>query len=155
MLLLRASESFRQFVGSLKLEHATLLETPRIIGGTYILLDPKLPDLFALPTGISDLAVGITAPLAARFLLRNGLPKAGFRLWHAFGLFWIVVSVTTGAWSAPASQAISWFPLNLIPTFLGPMVILGHLVALSRTSDTGLLHSQSNKVYKCVASERR
>ena len=131
LVLFSVSRGFRQFATALSLRWVTLLEAGRIIGGTYILFDPKLPGLFALPTGISDVIIGVSAPFAAKYLLtRDGQPKPGFFLWHAVGLFWIGVSVVTG--SISGAPAISAFPLSLIPTFLGPMVILCHLVALSR-----------------------
>lgn len=131
LTLMRWSDAFRHLAGRISLRGATLVEAGRIVGGSYILLDPKLPDAFALLTGWSDVVVGVSAPLAARWLVTSGgEPKAGFALWHAHGLAWIVVSVVSGAWT---SAAMNVFPLSLIPTFLGPMVILAHLVALGRS----------------------
>ena len=144
------SRAFRERVLRLNLRHLTLLEAFRLFGGSYILVRDDLPRAFALTAGISDIAVALSALTVAFVCVSDsGRPKRGLWTWHLLGLLGIVASVTSGTLTAPppvgilatspTSQAFSSFPLSLIPAFLGPMVILIHLVVLATARKRALL----------------
>jgi len=96
----------------------------------------QLPPLFAVPAGVGDLAIGLTAPLMARNLHRRGLAIA----WNVFGLVDLALAVFLGAttspgaahlfFTTPSSEAMTAFPMAIIPTFLVPLSIGLHVVSL-------------------------
>jgi len=136
--------AFRSFVNDLPLKLTTVLEAPRVIGGTFLLWKFQqglLPAEFAWLTGISDIIAGLSAIPAAIFLIsREGHPKRGFGPWHIFSLGCLVASSLSGILTSRglnivgneiSSQALSSFPMNMVPIFLGPMMILFELASLT------------------------
>ncbi|HLE26647.1 MAG TPA: hypothetical protein VI793_00925 [Anaerolineales bacterium] len=116
------------------------LQSWRIEGAAFLVLMVlgQLPPLFALPAGLGDLFVGLTAPFVARMLLRPGARRWAIA-WNLFGLADLAVAVGLGVTTTPPTQlffttptsvAITAFPLAIIPTFLVPLSIMLHLVSL-------------------------
>ena len=102
-----------------------------------------LPGTFALPAGIGDVAIGLTAPfVAAR--LKRGAPNARELaiLWNVLGIADLVTAVSTAVLSTPgplhvlavdsSSRALTMLPLVLVPTIAVPFSILLHLISLHR-----------------------
>jgi hypothetical protein len=140
---LSASSAVRRFVRSLDLRILTLAQTPRVIGGVFLLLwaAGRLPAGFALPAGLGDLFVGVTAPLVASFVVpRLPARRRLYVAWVAFGILDLVVAVTSGVLYSPTSagllagpvttQPMGTLPLSLIPTFLVPLAVILHVAAL-------------------------
>ena len=110
----------------------------RIEGLAFLVLGAlgQLPLLFAVPAGVGDLAIGLTAPLMARNLHRRGLAIA----WNVFGLADLALAVFLGAtttpgaaqlfFPTPTSEAMTAFPMAIIPTFLVPLSVGLHVVSL-------------------------
>ena len=115
----------------------------RLIGALFLVLYAAgtLPARFALTAGWGDIAVGLTAPLVALALLRK-IPgsralAAGFSV---LGLIDLVIAVglgtglllplfDPGAIRQPA-QAMTVFPLAIIPTFAVPLAVVLHIYSL-------------------------
>lgn len=130
-----ASQPFRRWVLKLALRLLTLGEAPRLLGGSFLLWkywQGALPAAFALPTGISDIVVGATAiPVAFLLLSPLGRPKPGFLSWQILGFTWLIISSSSGIITSPTGLRL--FPMNLVPVFLGPVMILLHLAAITIT----------------------
>ena len=64
---LAASRAFREFTLSLNPKALTALQTWRIVGFVFVLLEAHrmLPAMFALPAGYGDMFIGLTASLVA------------------------------------------------------------------------------------------
>ena len=135
--LYRRRRGFRRWVLRHDPRWTTLLQTSRTMGFVFLVAWRRgsLPAIQAIPTAVSDMSIGLTAPIAAT---RTG---AAFRLWHLAGFSFLVMSVGLGVLTSPplrrpdegpTSQAMAVFPLSLVPTFLGPAVLLAHLAALVR-----------------------
>jgi hypothetical protein len=117
------SESFRQWVLAQRLRTVTLMQVMRVVGFFFVIAYGKnLPRVFTLPTGLTDLAAAITAPLAAFLLVSSqGIPRRGLFLWHVFGVLAELISGTMGVLTSPAplgilasnftSQPVSGWPL--------------------------------------------
>jgi hypothetical protein len=114
------------------------LQVWRLEGLAFLLLlaHGQLPALFAVPAGVGDLLIGLTAPLMARNLRRRRLAIA----WNLFGLTDLALAVFLGAAASPGAaqlftttpttEAMTAFPMAIIPAFLVPLSIGLHVVSL-------------------------
>ncbi|HVV45590.1 MAG TPA: hypothetical protein VHC72_10300 [Bryobacteraceae bacterium] len=96
-----------------------------------------LPAMFAIPTAVMDDALAISAFYVARHCITDGgKPTRGFFLWHIAGLASLAISnVLVVLTASPrsggvTSQAMASFPMSIVPTWIGPMVLMFHLLAL-------------------------
>jgi hypothetical protein len=120
----------------------TRVQVFRTVGWLFValMLLGKLPWQFALPAGLGDIAVGLTAPVIARRLRRGD--TRGAIAFHALGILDLVVAIGMGFFSAPGpyqiftgpvtTAAMTVLPLILIPTVLVPLSIAIHIVAIRR-----------------------
>ncbi len=142
-LLYRASSAFRNYVLSADLRLLTIVQSWRVAGVMFLGLYAYdlLPGLFALPAGIGDMAIGITAPVIALTLLARPdyAASRGFVLWNWLGIFDFVVAFTAGTLAAGVvpglvteitSAPVTMWPLALIPAFLVPLFAILHITAL-------------------------
>jgi len=111
----------------------------RFVGVYFLVLYARgeLPYAFAVVGGWGDIVV---AALAVG-LLAAGRPRGGWRRvayagWNLLGLIDILFVVATAARSSladPASmRALQQFPLNLLLTYIVPVIIVTHLVLAYR-----------------------
>ena len=137
------SARFRQFVSSLDLRVLTLAQTWRVGGIVFLILYSQgaLPGVFAIPAGWGDFAIGITAPIVA-WHLRRPFPTKTFIVWNLLGILDLVLAVTLGVLASRTpigvlagdvtTRLMGQFPLSLIPTFFVPLLLILHLISLSR-----------------------
>jgi hypothetical protein len=143
---LRLSQSFREFVLSLDLRFIVALQAWRWAGlGFLSLYSYKvLPAVFALPAGLGDMAIGVTAPWIILALLRQpGFAAGGtFIRWNVLGILDLVTAVSIGAVSALfatgapgeiSAAPMATLPLLLIPAFLVPLFLMLHAAALMQS----------------------
>jgi hypothetical protein len=140
---LRFSQSFRQFVLSLDLRLIAAMQAWRWAGMGFLALYAHnvLPAVFALPAGLGDMTVGVTAPWIMLALLRQPgfAASRAFIRWNLFGILDLIVAVGIGALmaglatGAPAeisTAPMATLPLLLIPAFLVPLFLMLHIAAL-------------------------
>jgi len=152
-LWLRLSPSFREFVLSLDLRLIVGMQAWRWAGMGFLSLyaHKVLPAVFALPAGIGDMAVGVTAPWMILALLRQpGFAARGsFIRWNVFGILDLLIAISIGtvsaflATGAPGEIStipMATLPLLLIPTFLVPLFLMLHAAALMQSRQ--LIRSQ-------------
>ena len=138
-LCFAASEKFRQFCLSLNPQILTLAQTGRILGFTFVLLEAHsvLPAIFALPAGYGDMAIGLTATLAA-WKLADPSHRNSFILWQALGITDLVTAVSVGTTApllsphSPSMVAMTVLPLSLVPTFLVPLFFIFHVICIAQ-----------------------
>jgi hypothetical protein len=121
----------------------------RIVALNFILVaaQGRLPMGFALPAGLGDMITALAAIPIAYGISKN-LPsiRNWFIAWNLFGLLDLVNAVTQGilhssstfgilAGAGPTTYLMTVLPRSLVPTFLVPLFILLHLLALSRRSE--------------------
>lgn len=145
------SAGFRAFVLSLNPRTLTLLQSWRVAGFAFVALAAYriLPNAFALPAGYGDIAIGLTAPLAA-LALAGTEHRGGFLLWQALGMLDLVMAVSLGALASvidphgiPASPMM-FLPLSLIPAFAVPLLLILHIVCVAQALRWGQRVAQSN-----------
>jgi hypothetical protein len=118
-------------------------QTLRVVGGVFlvVLALGKLPAVFAIPAGLGDIAVGLSAPFVARRLAR-GTGRIGAIWFNLLGILDLAVAVSVGFLAGlgpsrllhvtPSTEAIGLLPLVLIPTAAVPLAVALHLVSLRR-----------------------
>jgi hypothetical protein len=143
------SEKFRLFLRARSLKRLTLAQMLRFYGVLALIKAHQhvLPAAFALPTGLIDIAFAATSVfVASRMVNSRGATSRGFVAWHVAGLAGLAVSVILAVLtSSPrfgvvdaqhTSQPMTWFPMSLVPVFIGPMVLIFHLLALAAHGET-------------------
>ena len=134
-----ASPGFREFLLDLSPRTLTLAQTWRVNGFIFLVLSAygALPKLFALPAGLGDMAIGITAPwIATRFAKPDH--KGGFILWQILGIADLVSAVTLGTTArlidagGPGMGPMTVLPLSLIPTFFVPLLLIFHVICIAQ-----------------------
>jgi hypothetical protein len=125
------------------LSRLALPQTLRVAGVTFLIVMAlhRLPAVFALPAGLGDIAVGLSAPLVAR-RLSSGAHRTGAIWFNVLGILDLVVAVGIGflaglgpervLFVTPSTAAVGLLPLVLIPTTAVPLAAALHLVSLGR-----------------------
>ncbi len=143
---LRLSPSLRAFVLSLDLRLIAGMQAWRWAGMGFIDLYAHkiLPAVFALPAGLGDMAIGITAPWIVLALARQPgfAASATFIRWNVLGILDLVIAVgiaavsTLGATGAPGEISVApmaTLPLLVVPAFLVPFFVMLHTAALMQS----------------------
>jgi len=138
------SPTFRGFLRGRSLKLLTMAQALRFYGALALVKanENVLPAVFAVPTGVMDLTVALFSFLvAAKLVAPKGSAKPGFVAFHIMGVLSLAVSVVLAMLTSSekfglvsggvTSQAMSHFPMSLVPTFVGPMVLIFHLLVLS------------------------
>jgi hypothetical protein len=101
---MRLSRSFREFVLSLDLRPIAGMQAWRWAGLGFLSLyaHKVLPAVFALPAGLGDMAIGVTAPWIILALIRQpGFAARGaFIRWNVLGKLDLLIAVSIGTVSA-------------------------------------------------------
>jgi hypothetical protein len=159
--LLWRSHFFREFVLTADLRLIVGIQAWRFAGMGFLALytHKVLPGSFALPAGLGDIAIALTAPWVVVALIRRPsfAASTAFIAWNALGILDQFVAVGTGALgSALATGAareistapMAQLPLVLIPAFLVPIFIMLHAAALmqARRVASALLERGSDEL---------
>jgi hypothetical protein len=138
---LAGSKQFRKFALSLNPRVLTLLQTFRIVGFVFVILEARqlLPARFALSAGYGDIFIGATAWFAAT-RLATPARRTLFILWQALGIADLLSAVTLGVTaglfhtSGPTTYLMTVLPMSLIPTFLVPLFLMFHVISIAQSS---------------------
>jgi hypothetical protein len=140
---LRLSAAFRDFILSLDLRLIAGMQAWRWAGLGFIFLYAYkvLPGLFALPAGLGDMAVGVTAPWMILGLTRHRefAASRAFVRWNWLGILDHVVSLGLGATlaivapGAISTAPMATLPLLIVPVFLVPFFLMLHATALMQS----------------------
>jgi hypothetical protein len=134
-----ASDAFRQFVLGLNPRALTFVQSGRVIGVTFLILQARgaLPALFAWPAGYGDMFIGATASFVA-WKLYEPRYRRSFIFWQGLGIFDLVTAVTLGTTAGliqpqgVPTAAMTILPLSLIPTFLVPLYLILHVICIAQ-----------------------
>jgi hypothetical protein len=138
-----SSKRFRTWARSLDLRFLTLLQTWRVGGLAFLALaaTQALPDGFAVPAGLGDVAVGVTAPLVALYVIGRGRTwRRIYLAWTTFGILDLINAVALGVLFSnspigllatdPTTDLMADVPMILIPAFGVPFTLVLHLITL-------------------------
>lgn len=147
---LRLSPAFRDFILSLDLRLVAAMQAWRWAGLGFLFLYAYkvLPGVFALPAGLGDMAIGITAPWIMLALIREPrfTGSAAFVRWNLLGILDLVVAISLGVVVAMlragtpgeiSSAPMATLPLLLVPAYLVPLFLMLHAAALMQSRRAG------------------
>ena len=137
------SAGFRQYLRTLNPRTLTMAQSWRVNGLVFLILGTLgiLPWLFALPAGLGDMAIGITAPWVAEKWIAGHDHKRGFIRWQILGILDLVTAVTLGTTarlidpSGPGMGAMTVLPLSLVPTFIVPLLFIVHVISIAQARE--------------------
>jgi len=116
----------------------------RALGAIFLILSATgtLPRLFALPAGVGDILVGLSAPVVGLAYARAPQKAAGLvAAWNVLGLLDLIDALGLGFLTAPSryafevqpnSDLMTVLPLVLIPVYLVPLFFVLHLASLAK-----------------------
>lgn len=113
------------------------VNTWRIVGIAFLwgmtqgILDPS----FAIPAGIGDILIGVTAIPFAIFLWKGySWSKYAVIVWSVLGIADLVNAVTLGLITNPdfSTSTMATFPWILVPTVAVPTALVLHVITLYR-----------------------
>jgi hypothetical protein len=116
-----------------------LPHTLRVVGVLFLILMAQghLPAAFALPAGLGDIAIGVSAPFVARRLAHD-TGRAGAVRFNVLGILDLIVAASIGFLlfgyieATPSTAPLRLLPLALIPTAPVPLALALHIVSLRR-----------------------
>lgn len=137
--------AFRAFILGADLRLIAAIQAWRWAGLGFLSLYAHgvLPGLFALPAGLGDMAIGLTAPWMVLGLIKHPSFAASrrFAIWNILGIVDLAVAVSMGTLSSGffhgltgnvTSGAMAQLPLVLIPAYMVPLFIMLHFTALAQ-----------------------
>ena len=141
------SPGFRQFVLSLSPRTLTLVHSLRIAGIVFLVLASYkiLPAVFALSAGWGDIAIGVTAPLAAMWLAKPAR-RTGFIFWQLLGIADLVNALAMGTLAGVidphgiSTAAMTVLPMSYIPTFAVPLFLILHFICIAQARRWPMTH---------------
>ena len=134
-----SSKPFREFVLSIDPRTLSTIHSFRWAGFVFLVLYAYgiLPGLFALPAGLGDMTVGLTAlPVGARLAAQR--QRSGFIRWNLFGVADLVTALSFGAAVgilAPhgiPTAPMTVLPMSFIPTFGVPLFLIIHIISIAQ-----------------------
>lgn len=139
-------EAFKQ----VPLHWVFMLQTFRVMGVGFLSLYSMkvLPGEFAIPTGIGDVLIGISAPLIAYFYtLHTSYTRKLAIFWNYLGIADLLMAISLGilTYSKPfqvipteiPNDPIALYPMIMIPVFAVPLSLLLHLFSLKVLHEEG------------------
>ncbi len=138
-------DAFRAFVLGADLRLVAAMQAWRWAGLGFLSLYAQgiLPGLFALPAGLGDMAIGVSAPWIVLGLIRDSrfVTSRRFVVWNILGIVDLVVAVSMGTLNSGfipgitgnvTTGAMAQLPLVLIPAYMVPLFIMMHCSALAQ-----------------------
>lgn len=120
-----------------------MVQTFRVMGVGFLTLYfmKVLPGEFAIPTGVGDVFIGISAPLVAYlYTLHTSYTRKLAIFWNYLGIADLLMAISLGilTYSKPfqvipteiPNDPIALYPLIIIPVFAVPLSLLLHLFSL-------------------------
>ncbi|MBJ7428255.1 MAG: hypothetical protein JHD28_04770 [Bacteroidia bacterium] len=146
ILLLFITPKGKQFIASLPIKNLTYLNTVRLpveVVLFWLFINKTTPELMTFEGRNFDILAGITAPIIAYLGFRKtSVNRPLLLIWNFVCLGLLINIVLNALFSAPTpvqkfafdqpNIAILYFPFSWLPTFIVPIVLLGHLISIKQ-----------------------
>lgn len=133
---------FRNWLDELDIRALVSLHITRFVGVYFLVLYQRgeLPHAFAVPGGVGDIAVAVAAIAILLIPMSDERRLRMISIWNVVGLVDILLVISTAArlvWSGSQElRAMTYLPLSLLPTFLVPLIVAGHIAIYARIRRT-------------------
>lgn len=138
VLAYRSIAPFRAWIDGLDLRSLVLLHVTRLVGIYFLVLYRRgeLPYAFAVPGGIGDIIVAVSAIVIVLLPLTESGRLRAITIWNVVGFIDIMLVVFSAARIGFSGgyglQPLTRLPLSLLPTFLVPLIIASHIAIFAR-----------------------
>jgi hypothetical protein len=146
ILLLFITTKGKQFIVSLPIKNLTYLNTVRVpveVVLFWLFINKTIPELMTFEGRNFDILAGITAPIIAYLGFRKtSVNRPLLLIWNFVCLGLLINIVLNALFAAPTpvqkfafdqpNIAILYFPFSWLPTFIVPIVLLGHLISIKQ-----------------------
>ncbi len=144
ILIFFVTKKGRRFIDRLPLKMITWINIVRIpveLVLYWLFLNKAVPELMTFAGRNFDILAGITTPIIIYFGFRNKtIHKPLLLTWNIISLLLLLNIIISAVLSAPffiqmlafdqPNIAILYFPFNLLPTFIVPVVLFGHFASI-------------------------
>lgn len=143
LTIISKSSQFRTFIDNIPQHWLIAIQFARVMGVTFLILYAAglMPAEFAIPAGVGDILIGITAPLVGLLIfLKKSYAKIIAVAWNIIGFGELSLSIVLGFFTSPtpyqllaldnANDLLFAFPLALVPVFAVPLSLLLHIFSL-------------------------
>ena len=141
----------KHFIDNLNIKYLTILHTIRIpveLVLFWLFVNKAVPQLMTFEGRNFDIIAGITAPIVYYFgFVQNRLNKNILLVWNFTCLALLLNIIVNAILAAPTPMqqfafeqpniAILYFPFNLLPAVVVPLVLLSHLAAIRQLLKKG------------------
>ena len=127
----------REWVTNVDLRWLIAMHLMRFVGIYFLVLGARgsLPDGFARPAGIGDIAIA-TSALLILFVPQLQVSRRILLIWNGLGLLDIVfvafAALRFGLRDLQSMAPLRELPLSLLPTFIVPLIIASHILIFVR-----------------------
>ena len=141
--LLAKSAVFRKLVDNTYQPWLIGVQITRAMGVVFLTLYARglMPAEFAIPAGIGDVVIGVSAPIVAAILFLDlSFGRMLAIVWNVIGSADLIVSIILGFFTSPtpyqllalnnSNHLLFDFPLALVPVFAVPLSLLLHIFSL-------------------------
>ncbi len=145
IIALFATTKGRGFIDNLPLKKLILLHSVRIpveLVLYWLSLNMAVPELMTFKGYNFDIIAGLTAPIVYYGFVKKNLNNTILLIWNVCCLALLITVVLLAVLSAPSplqrfafdqpNVAILNFPFSWLPTFIVPIVLFSHLVAIRK-----------------------
>ena len=139
-----------------KITYLSLVRIPVEFVLLWLFTNEVIPQSMTFEGTNYDILMGITAPLILYFGFRKC--KLGWKtilIWNVIGIILLLNVVITGLLSAPfplqklafeqPNIGLLYFPFSWLPTFIVPVVILGHLISIRQ-----IIKNKEKAIAQCI-----
>jgi hypothetical protein len=134
----------KEFIDSLPIEKLTYLNLVRIpveIVLLWLFLNNTIPQIMTFEGWNFDILMGLTAPIIIYFgFIKRKINTKAILIWNIIGILLLVFVFIIALVSAPfpmqrlsfdqPNTGLLYFPYSWLPTFIVPVVILGHMISI-------------------------
>jgi len=138
----------RGFIDSLSIEKLTYLHLVRIpveVVLLWLFLNNTIPQIMTFEGWNFDILMGLTAPIIIYFgFYKRKINNKVIVLWNYIGIILLIFVFMIALLSAPfplqrlsfdqPNIGLLYFPFSWLPTFIVPVVILGHMISIRQLS---------------------
>lgn len=146
IILLFSLPKGQAFIDSLSLERLTILHIVRVpveVVLFWLFMQKTIPQLMTFEGRNFDILAGISAPIAYYFVfVKHNMSKKKLLVWNIICLGLLLNIVVNAILSVPLpfqqfafeqpNVAIFYFPFNLLPSVIVPLVLFSHLVVIRK-----------------------